>query len=285
MGTSKTFSRRGLVQGVGAAAGTGLIGAAGIEGALSQTRRGKPRVLALVGDRYHNPDYIRTSLDPVFKDLDVGIDYTIAYDQISAEMLRNYQIFLTFRDGMIWPGGYLGPDASSYYAVNLEDPKTFPDPVSQPCLTEAQGAAIRDFVLAGGGLYAMHNSSYISLFVKPYRDVMGGVSKAHPPLRPFRVQATQNRHPITEGMKPFMANDEQHYVQYDLDPAHIILESENIDGLTFKDMGSKSVSGWAHDYGKGRVVFTAVGHNIHALWNSQYLEIQKRSVRWLLRQI
>jgi type 1 glutamine amidotransferase len=285
MGTSKTLSRRGLVQGAGVAAGAGLIGAANIEGALSQPTPGKPRVLALVGDRYHNPDYIRTSLDPVFKDLDIAIDYTIAYDQISAEMLKNYQVFLTFRDGMIWPGGYLGPDASSYYASNLENPKTFPEPVSQPCLTEAQGVAIKDFVQAGGGLYAMHNSSYISLFVKSYRDVMGGVSKAHPPLRPFQVRATQNRHPITEGMRPFMVNDEQHYVQYDLDPGHVILESENIDGLTFNGMGSKSISGWAHDFGKGRVVFTAVGHNIHALWNPQYMEIQKRSVRWLLRQI
>ena len=282
MGTTKAFSRRGLVQGVGLAAGAGLIAAAG---AQAQTRPGTPRVLALVGDRYHNPDYIRTSLDPVFKELNVPIDYTIAYDRISAEMLKNYQVFLTFRDGMIWPGGYLGPDASSYYASNLEDPKTFPEPVSQPCLTEAQGAAIRDFVQAGGGLYAMHNSSYISLYVKSYREVMGGVSKSHPPLRPFQVHATPNRHPITEGMKPFMVNDEQHYVQYDGDAAHVILESENIDGLTFDGMGSKSVSGWAHDYGKGRVVFTAVGHNLHALWNPQYLEIQKRSVRWLLRQI
>jgi hypothetical protein len=229
MGTSKTLSRRGLVQAVGLAAGAGLIAAAKVQ---AQTP-GRPRVLALVGDRYHNPDYIRTSLDPVFKELNIPIDYTIAYDRISAEILKNYQVFLTFRDGMIWPGGYLGPDASSYYASNLEDPKTFPEPVSQPCLTEAQGAAIRDFVQAGGGLYAMHNSSYISLYVKSYREVMGGVSKSHPPLRPFQVRATPNRHPITEGMKPFMVNDEQHYVQYDGDPAHIILESENIDGLTF----------------------------------------------------
>lgn len=285
MGTSKSLSRRGLVQRIGLTAGAGLIGGGGSQGARSQTRHGKPRVLALVGDRYHNPDYIRTSLDSVFKELDIPIDYTIAYDQISAEMLKNYQVFLTFRDGMIWPAGYLGPDASSYYAENLENPKTFPDPVSQPCLTEAQGAAIKDFVNSGGGLYAMHNSSYISLFVKSYRDVMGGVSKAHPPLRPFQVRATQNRHPITEGLQPFMVNDEQHYVQYDMDPSHVILESENIDGLTFKDMGTKSVSGWAHDYGKGRVVFTAVGHNIHAMWNPQYREIQKRSVRWLLKQI
>src|ERR1700756_47532 len=98
MRTSKTLSRRGLVQGVGVVAGAGLIGAANMEEALSQTRAGKPRVLALVGDRYHNPDYIRTSLDPVFKELDIAIDYTIAYDQISAEMLKNYQVFLTFRD-------------------------------------------------------------------------------------------------------------------------------------------------------------------------------------------
>ena len=91
--------------------------------------------------------------------------------------------------------------------------------------------------------------------------------------------------PITEGIQPFMVNDEQHYVQYDLDPAHVILESENIDGLTFQDMGTKSASAWAHDCGKGRVVFTAVGHNMHAMWNPQYRELQKRSVRWLLRQI
>jgi len=40
-----------------------------------------------------------------------------------------------------------------------------------------------------------------------------------------------------------------------------------------------------YDFGKGRVVFTAVGHTVHAMWNPQYLEIQKRSVRWLLKQI
>jgi type 1 glutamine amidotransferase len=271
------LSRRALAGGLAGAA-------AAASGVQSQTRRG-PRVLALVGDRYHNPDYIRTALDPVFKDLNIPVDYTIAYDQISAAMLKNYQVFLTFRDGMIWPGGYLGPDAYTDYEANLETPRTFPDPVSQPMMTEEQGAAVRDFVSAGGGLYAMHNSSYISLYTKSWREVMGGVSKSHPPLRPFRVAPTANRHPITDGITPFMVNDEQHYVQYDGDSAHIILEAENIDGLTFQDMGARSVSGWAHDHGKGRVVFTAVGHNIHAIWNPQHIELQKRSLRWLLRQI
>ncbi len=114
---------------------------------------------------------------------------------------------------------------------------------------------------------------------------MGGAYISHPPLRPFRVQATQNIHPITEGMGSFMVNDEQHYVVYDKDPKYAILEAENVDGLKFQDLGAKSVSGWAYDFGKGRVVFTAVGHTIHAMWNPQYVEIQKRAVKWLLKDL
>jgi hypothetical protein len=99
------------------------------------------------------------------------------------------------------------------------------------------------------------------------------------------VHATQNAHPITAGMKPFIVNDEQHYVDYDKDPRYVILESENLDGLTHEGRGTKSPAGWAYDFGKGRVVFTAVGHTIHAMWNPQYVELQKRSIRWLLRDI
>jgi type 1 glutamine amidotransferase len=86
-------------------------------------------------------------------------------------------------------------------------------------------------------------------------------------------------------MKPFIVNDEQHYVEYDKDKKHVILEAENIDGLSFETYGVKSISGWAYDLGKGRVVFTAVGHTIHALWATEYFELQKRAVNWALRRI
>ena len=52
-----------------------------------------------------------------------------------------------------------------------------------------------------------------------------------------------------------------------------------------RKLGGKAHAGWAYDYGKGRVVFTAVGHTVHAMWNPQYFELQKRSIRWLLKQI
>ncbi len=283
------LSRRALVQNAGlAAAGAGLFGLGQATDAYSQApagSSGSPRALALVGDRYHNADYIRVSLDRVFKELNIPIDYTVEYDKISASLLKDYQLFLCLRDGMIWPGGYLGPDAWSEYSKNLENAADFPNPKPVMWMTEDQGAAIKDFVNSGKGFYALHNSSHISLTSKNYREVMGGAYISHPPLRPFRVRPTENKHPITEGITEFMVNDEQHYVTYDKDPKYVLLEAENIDGLTFQNLGAKSISGWAYDFGAGRVVFTAVGHTIHAMWAPQYLEIQKRSVQWLLKQI
>jgi hypothetical protein len=281
------FSRRSLVQNATVVAGAGLLGLGTSptgQSQLSSTGR-KPRALALIGDRYHNPDYIRVSLDRVFKDLDLSVDYTIQYDQISAGLLKNYQLLLILRDGMIWPDGYLGPDAYTAYEADLETPKTFPDPKPVTWIKEEQGAAIKEFVTAGNGFYALHNCSHISLSSKDYREAMGGAYIGHPPLRPFQVRASENKHPITEGMNSFIVNDEQHYVTYDKDSKYIILEAENIDGLKYENLGTKSVSGWAYDFGKGRVVFTAVGHTIHAMWNPQYIEIQKRSIRWLLKEI
>ena len=282
----RNLSRRSLFQNAGVVAGAGLIGLSANERASSQSgTAGKPRALALIGDRYHNPDYTRVALDKVFKELNIPIDYTIQYDHISAELLKDYRLFLCLRDGMIWPGGYLGPDAYTAYESHLENPKQFSKPKPETWITEQQGAAIKDFVNAGNGFYALHNSSHISLSSKNYREVMGGAYIGHPPLRPFRVQATSNSHPITQGIRPFVVNDEQHYVEYDKDRKHMILESENIDGLVYENHGAKAVAGWAYEYGKGRVVFTAVGHTIHALWIPGHLELQKRAVKWLLREI
>ena len=46
------LSRRALVQKAGIVAGAGLLGL----GSSPARGRGKPRALALVGDRYHNAD-------------------------------------------------------------------------------------------------------------------------------------------------------------------------------------------------------------------------------------
>src|SRR5690242_6772735 len=114
------LSRRVVLRGAAAAAGVGMF-----RMAFGQQSKAK-RALALIGDRYHNSDYIRVALTKIFDGLDVTVDYTVLYDQLSAKLLGNYQMFLSLRDGMIWPGGYLGPDAYSSYEQGLENRSDFP---------------------------------------------------------------------------------------------------------------------------------------------------------------
>ncbi len=191
-------------------------------------------MLALIGDRYHNADYIRVALDRVWDGLGVTVDYTIDYGQLSREALKNYQLFVCLRDGMIWPDGYSGPDAYPYQQ-GLENRGDASEPKSRNWLKEEQALALKDFVTAGNGFYSLHNNSHVSLSSKTYREVMGGAYIGHPELRPFKVRVVNNSHPITQGVHDFVVTDEQHYVEYDKDRKNILLEAENIDGLTFRE--------------------------------------------------
>jgi len=280
------LSRRRLLKSAGALASAGVLLKPHEKSRGFSADDNGPRALALIGDRYHNVDYIRVALNRLFRELYLPIDYTINYDQVSPRLLRPYRLFILLRDGMIWPHGYLEPNDYEYSHA-LENSRDWPKEQFEPWITEEQGAAIKDFVEAGGALYALHNSSHISLFSKNYREVMGGAYIDHPALRPFKVSVVNKEHPITRGVQNFMVNDEQHFVTYDKDPQYILLRSENIDGLTDiyegKDLGARAIAGWAYDFGKGRVVFTAVGHTLHALWQPEYFKLQKNAVRWLLR--
>ena len=82
-----------------------LMGGAVAAGAMPAwaASAAKPRALALIGDRYHNPDFIHVSLDKVFHELSIPIDYTMDYAGLSAASLKPYQLLLILRDGMIWP--------------------------------------------------------------------------------------------------------------------------------------------------------------------------------------
>ena len=283
---SSVVSRRRLLKSAGALASAEVLLKTHGTSTSFPADDNRLRALALIGDRYHNADYIRVALNRLFHDLNLPIDYTINYDQISARLLAPYRLFVVLRDGMIWPNGYLEPNDYEY-SHGLENNRDWPKEQSEPWITEEQGAAIKGFVETGGALYALHNSSHISLSSKDYREVMGGAYIDHPALRPFKVSVVNKEHPITRGVQDFMVNDEQHFVTYDKDPKYILLRSENIDGLTDisegKDLGAKAIAGWAYDFGKGRVVFTAVGHTLHALWQPEYFKLQKNAVKWLLR--
>jgi type 1 glutamine amidotransferase len=304
MGNASTISRRHLLRNAAAIAAAGAVESGALpasqaSASSSGKSNGRPRTLALVGDYAHNCDAIRVSLDRLFKELDLSIDYTTNYYDLSKSLLEPYQLFVCFRDCYIFPNGRNLPANRSQGAAGAVGGGAFAS--AEYWITEEQGQAVKDFVTAGNGLYSFHSNAFISRSSKNYRDVQGGVGLNHPPLRPFKVRIVNKEHPVTQGVEDFMVTDEQHFLIYDKDPKNILLHSENIDGLTFqatlldpvnggpgasgppRDLGTTTVSGWAHEYGKGRVVFTAMGHTIHAMWQPEYLKMQKNAVRWLLK--
>src|SRR5258708_11492560 len=109
MGNGKT-SRRHFLRNAATIAVAGAVESsappasqalAGSSGKLN----GRPRTLALIGDYAHNCDAIRVSLDRLFKELDLPIDYTTNYYDLSKRLLEPYQLFVCFRDNYIFPNG------------------------------------------------------------------------------------------------------------------------------------------------------------------------------------
>jgi type 1 glutamine amidotransferase len=252
---------------------------------------GRAALLALIGDRYHNPDYIRLHLWRLAAAAEVELEYTCNYEWFSSgeatrQLLQGRQVFVVFRDGLIFPEGYVGPEAYSYYSTFLMvDP---PSGAAASWVTEAFGEAVEEFVAAGGSLLSLHNNLSVSTYSTAYRRVTRGVYDGHPPERNWTVRVVAPGHELTEGVSDFVLTDEQHFPIYDGDPGDVLLMGENTDGCMFNsDSGTvqaatTSTVAWAHTHGAGKVVVSTIGHNLDALWKPSAFRFQLNALRWLL---
>lgn len=236
---------------------------------------------ALIGDRYHNSDYIRTALKKTLVEkAGISIDFTDEVSLLSEETLKYYRMLIILRDGMVWPNGYGITDD-----IVSDPPLPKIEEKPEMWMTPNQGRAVREFVDDGGAALFLHNSSHISLSNHDFRNVLGGAFIGHPPVRPFKIKMVNREHPITRGVQDFIITDEQHYVKYEKDQGYVFMISVNENGLTFGDYGSSCEAGWAYEYGKGKVCFMAPGHNLASLWNPEYVKLQVNAVKWLLKKI
>lgn len=259
--------------------------------AVTRDAAPKADAFALIGDRYHNSDYIRTGLNKTLAEpLGITIDFCDETKRLTAESLEGYRLLVVLRDGMVWPEGYPNERTNAAWLATGTPELISQPPVPATDATPAfwmkpeQGRAVRAFVESGGAALFLHNSTHIGLTDPDFRDVLGAAYAGHPPIRTYTVRVRDPNHEITQGVSDFIVTDEQHYMEYDKDPAHIFLETVNAEGLDYRGMGPMAPGGWASDYGDGRVCYMSPGHLLTVLWNPEYVKLQQNAVRWLLRE-
>lgn len=238
--------------------------------AFGQILNKKAIAFALIGDGAHDPEYIRTALDTnIVKETDVTIDYTSDVTQMNASTLDGYSMLITLR--------------SRIRGLTLDQEK-----------------AVQEFIRNGGGALFLHNSTHIASETEIMRDVIGGYWLEHTEIRPYKVKITNRSHPITTGVNDFEVVGEQHFNQYDKAPRYVFMINESIDGWAYNNkvgdkhydqrlgdrgFGPSCSSGWAYDYGKGRVCFMAQGHTLDVFMNPEYRKMQKNAALWVLKLI
>jgi type 1 glutamine amidotransferase len=275
----------------------GALSALGVSAAPSPASAEAARktdIYALIGDRWHNFDYIRTALTrTLVKESGYTAVFTPDNTLLTADELKKHRLLIILQDGMVFPGGYTTP----YVFYDPEKMKIVSDPPLpkfdekyEMWIKPEQGKAIRQFVEKGGSAWFFHNASYLSGANEDFRHVEGALFTGHTAFRPYKMKIVTRDRPITQGINDFVVTEEQHYLIYDKDPKNVLIRSVNEEGLEYStpkygNQGAICEACWAYDYGKGRVCYMAPGHTIQSFWNPEYVKLQKNAVKWLLKEI
>jgi len=259
----------------------------GIDQKCSDTYK-RCRVLALVGGKYLNSEFTMNALKKVFPDsMGYSFDFSIGEEVLDPQNIEKYDMLIIFRDPVTYPDGFEPDSWNPQYHCAEPDTVESDPPIDflgkrVKWFNNYYGKIIQDYVVEGGALLLYHHACYLSSDSEHFRDVAGAASAGHPPIRAFKVKITNPDHPITRGVKDFVVTDVQHYARYEKDTSDVFMHSINEKGHTWKDLGSSSPAGWAYEYGKGRICYLAPGHTFEAIWNTEYLKLQRNAARWLL---
>lgn len=114
-----------------------------------------------------------------------------------------------------------------------------------------------------------------------YQFMVGGQWVAHPGgVIDYKVRITDHKDEVTHGLADFAMHSEQYYMH--IDPNTKVLATTRFDGKINSWIdGCVIPVTWKKTYGKGRVFYTSVGHNLsHLTAVPEALEMLKRGIKW-----
>ncbi|RYF70928.1 MAG: dehydrogenase, partial [Cytophagaceae bacterium] len=141
-------------------------------------------------------------------------------------------------------------------------------------LSPSQETAMKNFVEGGKGLIPLHSASGCFKNSEWYIKTIGGQFKSHKTGSIAEVIVNKN-HPVMQGLAPFTTSWDETYVHQNLNPDMTVLTAR-------KEGDRQEPYTWVRTQGKGRVFYTAYGHNDSTWTNPAFRELVDRGVLWAL---
>lgn len=140
-------------------------------------------------------------------------------------------------------------------------------------------AAVRD---NGTGMAGWHGGMGDSFRNNvDYQFMVGGQWVAHPGnVLDYDVHIIDQKDDVTNGLKNFHMKSEQYYMH--VDPNVKVLATTKFNGTINSWIdGAVLPVAWKKTYGKGRIFYTSVGHNVsHVTEVPDAIELIKRGIKW-----
>jgi type 1 glutamine amidotransferase len=118
-----------------------------------------------------------------------------------------------------------------------------------------------------------------------YQFMTGGQWVSHPGNDQVRytVRIKDRGHPVTEGIRDFEVHSEQYYMH--VDPAVKVLADTvfpvpGVDGPHVPNGQVNMPVLWTKMYGKGRVFYSSIGHQVSNVQAEPHLAILRRGFKW-----
>jgi type 1 glutamine amidotransferase len=142
--------------------------------------------------------------------------------------------------------------------------------------TPDQLAGLRRFVERGGGYVPLHFTTANA--DADFLAFVGASFNGHPPHGPFQVRVSDADHPITHGLGNIDIEDECYRsVLPDRTSLRVLMTSHHPDP---KEAIDGEPSAWVKEIGRGRLFYSALGHDARSFSHPGLRELLTRGIRW-----
>jgi len=145
--------------------------------------------------------------------------------------------------------------------------------------TEEQEKNVLEFIASGKGFVGLHGATASFKAHPKYYEMLGGRFIGHKKKVNIDIKILDSNHPITRDLQDFTFFDEPYRHDFSTKGDMKVLAEANYHDEN--DPNPEPII-WVKTYGKGKVSFCALGHQVKSLTQDIFRTIIKRSVEWVL---